>query len=203
MSEINNNALFKLSYGLFVLTAKGEKDNGCIINTVMQVTDRPLKIVICVNKANYTHDLIKQNGIFNVSVLSEQTPFSVFQHFGFQSGRDTDKFENYENAKRSENGLYYITDCANAFMSCKVTEEIDLGTHTEFVAEVTEAQVLSSEPSATYQYYFDFIKPKPEKKKVKGFVCKICGYVYEGEELPPDFICPICKHGAEDFEPLE
>lgn len=204
--EVDASAMFKLSYGLFVLTAReGEKDNGCIINTTLQLTDTPKRITIAVNKANYTHDMIKNTGVFNVSVLSTDVPFQLFQHFGFQSGRDTDKFADYTDVARAANGLYYITWAANAMISAKVVDSHDYGTHTLFVAEVTEARILSDVPSVTYQYYFDHIKPKPqptEEKKV-GWVCKICGYVYEGEELPADFVCPLCKHGAEDFEKLQ
>jgi flavorubredoxin/flavin reductase (DIM6/NTAB) family NADH-FMN oxidoreductase RutF/rubredoxin len=205
-NSIDPAAMFKLSYGLFVLTAKdGEKDNGCIINTVTQITSSPMRISIAVNKANFTHDMIIKTGVFNVSVLSEGVPFSVFKHFGFQSGKDTDKFAGADNTARSENGLSYLTKDANAVISAKVSESFDYGTHTSFIADVTQSFTLSGEPSVTYQYYFDNIKPKPQvptKEKKKGFVCKICGYVYEGDTLPPDFICPLCKHGAEDFEPL-
>lgn len=205
--KVEPNAMFKLSYGLFVLTAQSKdgKDNGCIINTVMQVTDSPKRIAIAVNKANYTHDLILKSGIFNVSVLTEDAPFKVFQQFGFQSGRDADKFAGCEgDPVRSENGLRYIPKYTNAFLSGKVIKAEDMGTHTLFTAEVTEAKVLSDGKSVTYAYYFENIKPKPQPtaEKKKGFVCKICGYVYEGDELPPDFVCPLCKHGAEDFEPL-
>ena len=207
LSAIEPSALFKLSYGLFVLTAKSEegKDNGCIINTVMQVTDKPKRITIAVNKANYTHDLIAKTGVFNVSVLTEETPFKVFQNFGFQSGRDTDKFAGCDcEPVRSANGLRYIPKYTNAFISGKVIQTEDMGTHTVFTAEVTEAKVLSEDRSVTYAYYFEHIKPKPQPtaEKKKGYVCKICGYVYEGDELPADFVCPLCKHGAEDFEPL-
>lgn len=199
---IEKTAAFKLSYGLFVLTARdGEKDNGCIVNTVFQVTDNPFKISVTVNKNNYTHDMIKKTGVFNVSVLTESVPFSVFQHYGFKSGRDTEKI-NSSTMPRSENGVVYLSAFTNAFMSAKVVEETDCGTHTMFIAEVTEAQTLSDERSVTYQYYFDNIKPKPQPQKKKGFVCQICGYVYEGDELPEDFVCPICKHGADAFKPL-
>ena len=204
-AAVDNAAMFKLSYGLFVLTAKcGEKDNGCIINTVQQVTSNPNRISVTVNKQNYTHDMIKKSGVFNVSVLTTEAPFKVFEAFGFKSGRDTDKFAECPHDARSENGLRYVSKYTNAFISARVIEERDLGTHTLFIADVTEAKILSDIPSVTYQYYFDNIKPKPIKteEKKKGFVCKICGYVYEGETLPPDFICPLCKHGAEDFEPI-
>lgn len=203
--KIDNNAFFKLSYGLFVLTAKdNDKDNGCIINTVTQLTDEPKRITIAVNKQNLTHDMIMKTGVFNVSVLSQDVPFKIFQHFGFQSGRDTDKFAEFEDKSRSDNGLYYLNKYSNAFLSARVIETKDYGTHTLFIADIEQAEVLSDVPSVTYAYYFDHIKPKPQPadEKKKGFVCKICGYVYEGEELPADFICPWCKHGAADFEPL-
>ncbi|MCI7326235.1 flavin reductase [Hornefia butyriciproducens] len=195
------SAIFKLTYGLFVLSAKdGEKDNACIINTALQVTSNPLQVSVTVNKANFTHDMIMKTGEFNLSVLSQDTPFEVFQHFGMQSGRDVNKFEG--DVLRTDNGIAYIGGVSNAVISVKVNKTLDVGTHTIFVGEVTEEHVLSDVPSVTYQYYFDHIKPKPEATKKKGFVCKICGYVYEGDTLPEDFICPICKHGAEDFEPL-
>ena len=202
---VEPNALFKLSYGLFVLTAKdGDKDNGCIINTAAQLTDNPKRITIAVNKANFTHDMILKTGLFNVSVLTTDAPFDIFKYYGFQSGREVNKFPG-SGFPRSKNGLIFITGCVNAFISGKVIEAHDYGTHTLFVAEVTEAQVLSSAPSVTYAYYFDHIKPKPAKpaEKKVGWVCKICGYVYEGEDLPADFICPLCKHGAADFEKLK
>ena len=197
-------AFFKLSYGLFVLTAReGEKDNGCIINTAQLLTDTPKRITIAVNKQNLTHDMILRTGVFNVSVLTEKVPFKVFQHFGFQSGRDTDKFAGWQ-GPRSANGLCYLPEYTNALLSGRVISTADYGTHTLFVAEVTEARILSEEPSVTYSYYFQHIKPKPQPQaeKKKGFVCKICGYVYEGDTLPEDFVCPLCKHGAADFEPL-
>lgn len=201
--SVQNEAMFKLSYGLFVLTAKDkEKDNGCIINTVMQITDSPKQIAVCVNKSNFTHDIIIKTHSFNISVLSEKADFEIFKRFGFSSGRDTDKFADYTNVKCSENGILYVTESTNAFMSAKVVSVVDCGTHTMFIAEVTEAEVLSDDKSVTYEYYFANIKPKPEKKK-KGYVCKICGYVYEGETLPEDFVCPLCKHPASDFEELE
>lgn len=204
-ASVDKNALFKLSYGLYILTAQdGEKDNGCIINTVTQLTDTPSRFMIAVNKQNYTHDMILKTGKFNISVLTQEVPFQVFQHFGFQSGRDVDKFADAPECVRSANGVYYVPKYANAFISGTVIETHDYGTHTMFVADVTQAQILSEVPSVTYTYYFDHIKPKPAPvdEKKKGFVCKICGYVYEGDELPEDFICPLCKHGAADFEPL-
>ena len=198
--------MFKLSYGLFVLTAKdGDKDNGCIINTASQVTAEPNRITIAVNKKNYTHDMIKKTGVFNVSVLSQDAVFDTFKHFGFQSGKDTDKFAGYEDAERSANGLYYVTKGTNALISGRVVEEKEFETHTLFIAEVTECRVLTDDPSVTYAYYFEHIKPKPQPaaENQTGWVCKICGYVYEGEELPEDFICPLCKHPASDFEKMK
>ena len=197
---MDTNALFKLSYGLFVLSARENgKDNGCIINTAMQLTDTPAQIAVAVNKQNYTHDMVKNTGVFNLSVLSQDAVFWIFQHYGFQSGRDVDKFENLPES-RTENGICYVQGCTNAVISGKVVSTVDCGTHTLFIAEVTEAKVLSEEPSATYQYYFDHIKPKPQPLEKKSWVCKICGYVYEGEELPADYECPWCKHGVEAFE---
>ena len=199
--KIEPNAMFKLSYGLFVLTAGGEKDNGCIINTVTQITDSPKRISIAVNKANYTHDLILKSGTFNVSILDTNADFALFTRFGFQSGREANKFEGLESVARSENGLMYLTEMSNAFLSGKVIQTLDYGTHTVFIADVTEAKVLESAPSMTYAYYFDHVKPKPNNLTTPhGWVCKICGYIYEGDELPADYICPLCKHGAEDFE---
>lgn len=200
--NIDPTAVFKLSYGLFVLTARdGNKDNGCIINTCTQLTSEPLTVSVCVNKSNLTHDMVMKTGVFNVSVLTEETPFETFTFFGFQSGRDVNKFEFSGAASRSENGLYYLKHYTNAFISAKVLNPVDCGTHTMFIAEITESAVLSNEPSVTYDYYHKNIKPKPQQKK-KGFVCRICGYVYEGETLPEDFVCPLCGHGASDFEAL-
>ncbi len=210
-NKIENEAMFKLTYGLFVLSAReGNKDNGCIVNTVSLITDVPKRITVYVNKLNYTEQMIKKTGVFNVSVLTESAPFEIFKQFGFQSGRDADKFAGGE-YPRSENGLYYLPAHTNALISAKVADALDYGTHTLFVADVTEAKVLSSEPSVTYEYYFAHIKPKPAakpeaaagEKKLKRWVCKICGFVYEGEYLPEDYICPLCKHGAEDFELLD
>ncbi|MBQ9965757.1 MAG: flavin reductase [Clostridia bacterium] len=200
---MQKEALFKLSYGLFVLTSKdGDKQNGCIVNTVAQVTDTPLQISVTVNKANLTHDMILKSGLLNVSVISESADFSLFEHFGFKSGRDTDKFENFENFIISKNGVAYVYGGINAIISGEVVNTIDLGTHTQFICKVVDSFSLNEEKSMTYQYYFDNVKPKPQPKK-KGYVCKICGYVYEGEVLPDDFICPLCKHPASDFEPIE
>ena len=201
---MNKKAMYQLTYGLFVLTARlGEKDNGCIINTAGQVTSTPNRISIAVNKDNFTHDMIMESGRFNISILSEKANFETFQHFGFQSGRTTDKFDGYQACKRSDNGIYYITEGTNAYISASVEQTIDLGSHTMFIASVDDMEVLSSEPSASYAYYQASIKPKPEQKAPSGKIawrCTVCGYVYEGDELPSDFICPICKHPASDFE---
>ena len=206
-ATVDPTAFQKLSYGLFVLSAKADgKDNGCIINTAAQLTSTPNRINIAVNKANYTHDMILNTGIFNISVLAEDTSFDTFKRFGFASGKDTDKFAGFENSvARSANGLLYVTEGTNAFMSAKVVDSYDYGTHTLFIAEITEAEVLREEPSVTYAYYFEHIKPKPQPKieeEKHGYVCKICGYVYEGDSLPDDFICPLCKHGVDDFEKI-
>ena len=203
---IEREAMYKLTYGLFMLTTTdGQKQNGCIVNTVSMLTDNPTRIVVFVNKANYSEELLRKTGVFNVSILSESAPFDIFKQFGFQSGRDVDKFEGGMYAT-SENGLYYLPEYANAVLSAKVVDSHDYGTHTLFVAEVTEAKKLNNEKSVTYEYYQSTIKPKPQAAKVeepsaKGkWVCKICGYVHEGDELPDDFICPWCKHPASDFE---
>ena len=200
---MDTKALFKIGYGLYILTANdGNKDNGCIINTVMQVTSDPCQIAIAVNKMNYTNQMIRVNKKFNVSVLSESAKFDVFKHFGFQSGAGVNKFEGYTDAKRSPNGLLYITKDTNAYMSAYVKQEIDLGTHTLFIAQLVAAEVLSDVPTVTYDFYQKNIKPKPETTNKSGWRCKICGYIYEGENLPSDFICPLCKHGAIDFEKM-
>lgn len=199
----NNSAMFKLSYGLFVLSAKeGDKSNGCIVNTVQQVTTTPNRITVAVNKANFTHDMIVNTGEFNVSILSEEVTFDTFKHFGFQSGRDVNKMEGLENYEIAENGIFYLTKGANAYLTAKVVQTVDLGTHTLFLADVTDGDVLSNVESVTYAYYHKNIKPQPQETKKTGWRCKICGYIYEGEELPEDFICPICKHGASDFEKI-
>ena len=203
---VDNQAMFALSYGLFVLSAReGERDNACIINSAAQGTDTPKRISITVNKQNLTHDMILKTGVFNLSVLSQDAAFAQFQQYGFRSGRDTaDKFNGAE-AVRTANGLRYEPAGTNAVLSGKVIQTLDCGTHTLFLAEVTEARVLSAVPSATYAYYFEHIKPKPQPaaEKKTGFVCKISGYVNERETHPEDYICPLCKHGAEDFEPLK
>jgi len=205
-AAVDPSAMFKLTYGLFVLTAReGNTDNGCIINTAQQISENPKHIAIAVNKANKTHDMILKTGEFNVSILTTSAPFKLFKHFGFQSGQTVDKFADFEHVQRSANGLYYLDQYANACLSGKVVKTVDQGSHTLFIAELTEAIVLSDAPSVTYAYYFEHIKPspKPAEGPKKGYVCKICGYVYEGETLPDDFVCPLCKHGAEDFEPIK
>ena len=202
---IEKEAMYKLTYGLFVLTTTdGEKQNGCIVNTVSMITDSPKRITVFVNNANYSAELLKKTGVCNVSILTESAPFEIVKQFGFASGRDTDKFASGSYAK-SENGLYYLPEHTNAVLSAKVVDFYDYGSHTLFVAEVTEAKTLSSEKSVSYEYYLNHIKPKPEAKKEsagKKWVCKICGHVYEGEALPADYICPLCKHPAEDFEQI-
>ncbi len=195
------NPMNNLSYGLFVITTKNDvKHNGCITNTVMQVTTTPNVITLAVNKQNYTHDLILQSKIFNVSIISEKASFDLFKHFGFQSGRDVDKFKDYGDCKLSSNGLYYITKGVNTVISAKVLETKDLGTHTLFIAEVIDSFIVDETPSATYAYYFANIKPKPQAKVTKTvWRCNICGYEEEVEELPDDFLCPLCKHPKSDF----
>ena len=197
---MDNKALYKIGYGLYVLTAKANgKDNGCIINTAIQVTSSPCNISITVNKQNFTHDLIKISGKLNISVLTTETPFSLIKHFGFCSGRDTDKFSGIV-AEESENGLKYIKESANAFISGKVFDSVDLGTHTMFFAEVIAAEILSDKPALTYDYYQTNIKPSANTNASKTkWRCEICGYEYDGDNLPPDYICPVCKHGASDF----
>ena len=199
---MDNAAMFKLSYGLYVLSAKdGDKDNGCISNTVIQVTDVPFRMVVALNKDHFTTELIKKTGEFNVSVLDETVPFDVFKNFGFRSGRDYDKFEGIE-YERTENGIAYLTKNTNAVISGKVITTTDLGTHYLFLADVADAKILSAVDSVTYTFYQKNIKPKPKDVPKKGYVCTVCGYIYEGEPLPPDFICPICKHDASVFEKI-
>lgn len=197
----DKKALFNIGYGLYVVTSNdGKKDNGLIVNTVSQITDDPLRVMVAINKANYSHHVVKNTGIMNVNCLSIDAPFKVFENFGFQSGRNVDKFANME-PLRSDNGLAFLPQYINAFMSLKVDEYMDMGTHGLFLCSVTEARVMSDRETMTYTYYQKNVKPKPDTQK-KGWVCKVCGYVYEGEELPDDFICPLCKHGASDFEKI-
>ncbi len=195
-------ALFNIGYGLYVITSNdGKKDNGLIVNTVTQVTNSPNRIAVCINKQNYSHHVIQQTGIMNVNCLSVDAPFSVFENFGFQSGRNADKFANCT-PLHSDNGLVFLPKYINSFMSLKVEQYIDMDTHGMFICSITEARVLSDKETMTYTYYQNNVKPKPQTDGKKGWVCKICGYVYEGEDLPDDFICPLCKHGAADFEPI-
>ncbi len=205
---MDKKAMYKLSYGLFVLTAKDEeKDNGCIINTAIQASSMPNQISICVNKANLTHDMIVKTGKFTVSVISQDAGFDLFKHFGFQSGKDVDKFKNFEKCKRGENSIYYIIEGTNAYISVNVSKTEDLGSHTMFIGEITDMEVLSETPSVTYDYYLKNIKPQPENVGTTTdgktiWRCTICGYEYVGEELPEDFVCPLCKHPASDFEKI-
>ena len=199
---INPTALFKIGYGLYIVSAKeGDKDNACIVNTVSQLTDKKLLVSVTINKANLTHDMVKNTGMMNVMCLSDEAPFEVFEYFGFHSGRDTEKFVT-PNLQRSENGLVVIENYSNAYFSLKVEQEVDLDSHTLFICEVTEAKIVSDKPSMTYAYYHSHVKPQPQKKS-KGYVCTVCGYVYEGDELPDDFICPLCKHGVDVFEKIQ
>ena len=196
-------ALFRIGYGLYVVTSNdGKKDNGLIVNTVTQVSDNPNRVAVNINKANYSHHVIKQTGILNVNCLSVEAPFSVFQNFGFQSGRVADKFAGWAEV-RSDNGLRILPKYINAVFSLKVEQYVDLGTHGMFICSVTEARVMSDKDTMTYTYYQNYVKPKPKTEGKKGFVCKVCGYIYEGDVLPDDFVCPLCKHGAIDFEPIQ
>ncbi|MCM1577747.1 MAG: flavin reductase [Ruminococcus sp.] len=212
---MNTKALNNISYGLYILTAsENGRDNGCVINTLMQQTSSPLRVSVTVNKSNHTCDMIKNTGVFNVSMLDTTAPFEMIKHFGFQSGRDAQKFEVPEvygyKPYYADNGLVYLKEHTCAFLSCKVISQTDLGSHIMFIAEVTDGDVLGNNPPMTYAYYHTNVKPRPTAPADnsgnsgntggKKWVCKICGYVYEGEELPADYVCPICKHGAEDFE---
>lgn len=203
---MDKKAMYRLTYGLFILTAKADgKDNGCIINTAIQAASEPNQISIAVNKANFTHDMIKQTGEFTVSVISQDAGFELFKRFGFQSGRDTDKFAGFASYETGANGIRYITEGTNAYISVKVEKTQDLGSHTMFIGTVTDMEVLSQTPSVTYEYYQNNIKPRPQasaaaKEGKTVWRCRICGYEYVGEELPEDFICPLCKHPASDFE---
>lgn len=200
--KINPSALFNIGYGLYIVTSKeGEKDNGCIVNAVTQLTDKKLRVAVTINKQNLTHDMVKNTGVMNVNCLTEETPFEIFQYFGFQSGKEVEKFVS-PNLNRSENGLVIQPDYSNSFFSLKVEQEVDLDSHTMFICKVTEAKVLSDKPTMTYAYYHKNVKPKPKKAEKKGWVCTVCGYVYEGDTLPDDFVCPLCKHGADAFEKL-
>lgn len=201
--NLDPKALFKIGYGLYVLTAKTPdgRDNGLIVNTVCQLTDSPKRVGVTVNKSNFSHGLILDGGILNVNCLTEDAPFSVFERFGFSSGRDTDKFKDCT-PLYSENGLAVLPRYINAYLSLKVEKYVDLGTHGMFICSITEARVLSEGESMTYAYYHKNVKPKPEVKKPKGYLCTVCGYIHD-DELTEDFVCPICKHGAEVFEEIK
>ena len=201
VASFDKTALFKIEYGLYVVTSNdGKKDNGCIVNTVTQLTDQPFRVAVNINKANYTHDIVKQSGKMNVNILSQDTTFDLIKKYGFVSGRNVDKFEG-EKVERSNNGLVVLSSHINAFLSLEVEQYVDLDTHGMFICTIKESKKINNNPTLTYNYYQANVKPKPEEKK-KGWVCKVCGYVYEGDELPEDFICPLCKHGASDFEKL-
>lgn len=201
---MDNKTMYKLTYGLFVLTSSFEgKDSGCIINTAGQVTSEPNRISIAVNKTNFTQELVRKSGRFNISVLSENADFELLRHFGFKSGRTVDKFAGFTDCRRSANGIYYVTAGTNGYISATVEQTVDLGSHTLFIASVDDMEVLSDAPSTTYAYYQSSIKPKPQQPATTGktvWRCTVCGHIYEGEELPADYICPLCKHPASDFE---
>ena len=202
-TQIDKKALFNIGYGLYVVTSHdGVKDNGLIVNSVMQVTNNPARVAVTINKENYSHDIIKQTKKMNVNCLSLDAPFSVFENFGFQSGRNVDKFKDLK-PQHSLNGLVVLSNFINSFMSLEVEQYLDLDSHGMFICIVTEAKVVSNNPTMSYDYYNKNVKPKPNTKKVNGYVCKICGWVYEGESLPSDIVCPICKHGVDDFEKIE
>ena len=201
--ELDPKALFKIGYGLYVVTSNdGKKDNALIVNTVSQLTDTPLRVAVNISKLNYSHDIIKKTGVLNVNCLNNEAPFSVFQSYGFRSGKDVNKFEG-EEVMRSENGLVVLQNYINAFISLKVDNYVDLGTHGMFICSVTESKIINNIETMTYNYYQANVKPKPNTEKKKGYVCKVCGYVYEGDTLPEDIVCPLCKHGAADFEEIK
>ena len=204
---MDNKVMYSLSYGLFVLTARRDgKDNGCIINTAIQVTAKPNRIVIAVSKDNYTHDMVKETERFALSVLSEKADFELFKRFGYQSGRDVDKFAGFGATVRGADGILHLTSGTSAWLSCEVVSATDLGSHTLFLADVLDGEILSDVPSVTYAYYQQHIKPAISPGSATGkkrWVCRVCGYVYEGDTLPEDYICPLCKHPSSDFEPLD
>lgn len=200
---MDKKALFKIGYGLYLLSAKDDKDNACVINTLIQITsNHPIRCLISLSKANYTHEIIEKTGVFNVTILTTEAPFEIFEKFGYHSGKHEDKLHGM-NLKRAENGIVYFEAYANSYISAKVIESVDCLTHTIFIAEITDAIIISDKESVTYDYYHKNIKPKPSTEIKVGWRCDICGYIYEGEFLPPDFICPICKHGAADFSKIE
>lgn len=196
-------ALFQITYGLYVLTTRQDgRDNGLIINTVMQIAEQPNRLAVTISKRNHSCQMLRESGIFNVSTITTEADFALFERFGMQSGRDVDKFDGFDSVTRTENGLYRLDTMTNAYLSGRVLSELDLGTHWLFIAEVTDGQVLSGEAPCTYTYYQTHIKPKPATATKKSWVCQVCGYVHEGDELPEDFVCPLCKHGREVFKPL-
>lgn len=203
---MNSKALYNIEYGLYLLSSSyNQKDNGCIINTVMQITSNPLTLSIFVNKQNYTNEIIKKSKKFNISILTEDVKFDLFKIFGYQTGKNIDKFEMFgklENFERSKNGFYFLKNFSNSFLECLVLEEKDIFTHTMFIAKIDNAEILNKNKSLTYDFYQTNIKPLPEKTDKKGYRCKICGYIYDGDKLPDDYICPICKHGKVDFEKI-
>lgn len=201
--NIDSKAFFKIGYGLYIVTTNdGNKDNGLIVNTVTQIASSPLKIGVSISKANYSCETIEKTRKLNVNVLSEDAPFLIFKHYGFNSARDKNKFAGQE-IERSSNGLVIFNNYVNSYMSLSVEQSIDVGSHILFICDVEEAKTISDKPTMTYDYYQANVKPKPDTQKKKGFVCKVCGYVYEGDTLPEDYICPLCKHGATDFEPIK
>ena len=206
---MDTKALFNITYGLYLLTtACGGRDNGCIINTVTQVAEAPVRISVSVSKRNLTCEMIEKSGAFNVSAITSLANFDLFKHFGMQSGRDVDKFEGFAGVKRSDNGILYLTETSNMYLSAKVLSSTDLGTHMLFIAEVTDGEVLSPYSTCTYGEYQREIKPapaqkKPEENKTKKWTCTVCGYVYEGDKLPEDYVCPLCNHGKEVFEEIK
>lgn len=193
-------AIFNITYGVYVLTAKDEKQNGCIINTLQQVTSTPNRISITINKDNYTTKMIEKTGEFNVSILDETLKFDLIERFGFKSGKDTDKFENFEDCKLASNGIAYITKYTNSYITAKVVSKYDVGTHITFVADVLEDVVLTDTKPISYADYLNKVKPKPQAQAEKSYVCRICGYTYKGDKVPEDYLCPLCKHGAEYFD---
>lgn len=200
---MDNNVIFKIGYGLYVMSVNdGDKDNGCIINTVMQVTDVPLRLATVVNKKSYTREIALKTKKFNISIVSQSAPFSLFKTFGFQSGRNINKFKDII-VNRSSNNITYLQNNISAYISCEIVKEIDLGTHNMFICDLVDGEVISDEEPVTYSYYQKYIKQKAKATVKKGWRCEVCGYVYEGEELPKDFICPICKHGVVDFVEID
>lgn len=201
---MDQKALWKLTYGLYLLTAQEDgRDNACIINTAVQVAENPVRVSVSVIKGGLTHDMMQSTGAFNLSALTVDAPFSLYQHFGMQSGRSADKLAGRADVARSGNGLYHLTENAAGWLSCQVVASVDLGTHTLFIGEVTDGEALCDRPLCTYAYYQSDVKPKPAPMKKKSWVCSVCGYVYEGDEVPEDFLCPLCKHGKDDFVPQE